>query len=302
MCGEYFIFSQAPASTESVVIPSDRSQVSAQSMSNPPIIVLIPGLDGATSFFDNVIPQLTPSFDLVVFRLPLRPTTMSEDQYTFDYICSRLHQVVEPIYMKNAGNDPSRGQPIHLVGESFGGVVAQWYTSLYPDHVSTLVLLSSLAKTDLPPAIAWKADNLLPILKGVGYVAPRLAQWIFARLHVDDVCEPSEPQFVKDLFIKEASRADFSSVMARISLVRHLDVVEKSKAIRKPTLIIHGADDHFTKESSFELHGLIQGSTLKSLAGGHLPHITSPKEFADMIRSHVLVTINVGGVGDGTAD
>jgi proline iminopeptidase len=186
------------------------------------------------------------------------------------------------------------------VGESFGGVVAQWYATLYPDHVSSLVLLSSLAKTNLPPSIAWKADNLLPLLKGVGYFAPGLAQRIFAQLHVDDVCEPSEPQFVKDLFIKEASSADFASVMARISLVRHLDIVEKSKSIRQPTLVVHGADDHFTKESSLELHGLIPSSTLRSLPGGHLPHITSPKEFADMIRSHVLVMVTVGGDGSST--
>ena len=59
-----------------------------------------------------------------------------------------------------------------------------------------------------------------PITTGVGSCFPSLAQHIFARLHVDDVCEPTEPQFVKDLFVKEASRADFRSVMSRIRLVR----------------------------------------------------------------------------------
>jgi hypothetical protein len=49
----------------------------------------------------------------------------------------------------------------------------------------------------------------------------------------------------------------------------------------------HGDDDHFTKASSLELHGLIKGSTLRSLPGGHLPHITSPDLFADMIVAHI---------------
>ena len=66
---------------------------------------------------------------------------------------------------------------------------------------------------------------------------------------MDDVCEPTEPQFVKDLFVREASRADFRSVMSRIRLVRHLDIRQRSAVIDVPTLVVHGTDDHFTKVS-----------------------------------------------------
>ena len=41
---------------------------------------------GATSFFDGVIPLLTPHADVLMFHLPLRPATMSEADYTFDYL------------------------------------------------------------------------------------------------------------------------------------------------------------------------------------------------------------------------
>jgi hypothetical protein len=71
----------------------------------------------------------------------------------------------------------STSSPPHLLliatsslplGESFGGVIAQIFTSQHPDRVSSMVLLSSLAKTALPPNIEWKARNLLSILELLG--------------------------------------------------------------------------------------------------------------------------------------
>ena len=83
-----------------------------------------------------------------------------------------------------------------------------------------------------------------------------------------------------------------------------MDIQHRSTTIDVPTLIVHGADDHFTKASSLQLRELItrnqqmpgagagQGpnSLLKSLPGGHLPHITSPRLFAEMILTHVKAT------------
>jgi pimeloyl-ACP methyl ester carboxylesterase len=85
-----------------------------------------------------------------------------------------------------------------------------------------------------------------------------------------------------------------------------LDIRDRSTSIDIPTLIVYGADDHFTKASSLQLRELItrnqqlpgtlsetgsgRESLLKSLPGGHLPHITSPRLFAEMIMSHVTAT------------
>ena len=148
-----------------------------------------------------------------------------------------------------------------------------------------MVLLSSLAKTQLPPEIEWKVQWLLPIVKNLGELFPDVAQYLFARIHAEDVVEQSEPQYVRDLFVKEAAHAHFYSVMARIGIVHKLDIEEKTQSINTPTLIIHGEDDHFTRKDSLRLHELINGSQLLSLPGGHLPHITSPKRFAEMIVS-----------------
>ena len=112
-----------PCTTTSTTQPQDTSATTS-----PPTIVLIPGLDGmasffssrpidklllthahwphctmiithlptgATSFFDDVIPLLTPHADALMFHLPLRPASMSEVNYTFDYLrLATSHDVV----------------------------------------------------------------------------------------------------------------------------------------------------------------------------------------------------------------
>ena len=178
-------------------------------------------------------------------------------------------------------------QQIHLVGESFGGVVAQHFTLQYPSSVKSLALLSSLAKTSLPPEIQWKLDHLLPIVATLGNYFPVFAQYLFANIHVEDVLEPHEPQFAKQLFIKEASAAHFYSVMSRIKIISKLDIADEVKAIEAPTLLIYGDDDHFTKKDSIALNSLIPNSELVSMPGGHLPHVTSPLLFANIIKNFI---------------
>ena len=47
-------------------------------------------------------------------------------------------------------------------------MIAQTFATQHPSRTNGLVLLSSLARTNLPPNIKWKADNLLPMLEYLG--------------------------------------------------------------------------------------------------------------------------------------
>jgi len=243
-----------------------------------PSLVIIPGLDGCTSFFSGVIPELTPKYNVIVFNIPLAKSPFDREEtpdYTFSYLASEVKRVMDLNGVKKA----------HLIGESFGGVIAQRFTLDYPDAVNKLVVLSSLAKTDMPPEIAFKANYLLPVVRGFGLAFPELAQTLFAYLHVDDVIEPHEPQWVKDFFKKEASWAHHYSVMKRLSIVIPLDMLEEVKNIQHKTLLLHGEDDHFTGKDSKLLHETIPNSELVGLPGGHLPHLVHPKAFSSKVQT-----------------
>ena len=242
--------------------------------------MIIPGLDGITSFFQDIIPELTVNHHVLLFHLPWKNAAIEAQEYSFDMIASHLHKVI-------ASELPSDAQ-VSLVGESFGGVVAQTYTLQHPEKVSKLVLLSSLAKTELTDEVLFKLKYVLPPVEFLGtYLHPFLAQALFAVVHSFDVIEPSEPFWARLFFIREAMFAHFPSVAARVAIVSHVDIREKVRHIQQPTLIVYGEDDTFTKPLSEELLQLLPHSQSTTLKGGHLCHITHPKEFSSLVLDFV---------------
>ena len=61
-------------------------------------------------------------------------------------------------------------------------MIAQIFTAQHPERVRSLVLLSSLAKTALPPNIEWKVRNLLPVLELLGAYVRVVYVWVYVLL------------------------------------------------------------------------------------------------------------------------
>lgn len=253
----------------------ERHEVRYKSYGDPSreTIVFIPGLDGVTAFFSDIVPEITCSYHVVVYNLPLSPRQADDSTYTFDTIVEDLQSMLEELHIEKAT----------IFGESFGGIVAQHFVHKHSERLNRLVLLSSLARAQLPPDVQFKLDYLIPVIETFGYYFPHFAQMLFAQIHVDDVVEPAEPNAVRQLFIKEASFAHFYSVVARIKLVSKLDILHLIPTIQIPTLVIFGEQDHFTKKDSLQIHELLPNSQLRSLPGGHLAHVSSPKVVAQML-------------------
>jgi hypothetical protein len=132
-----------------------------------PSIIIIPGLDGITAFFDEIIPELSAAeYHVVVYHLPLYS---SAQEYSFESIARTLRDILEELNLFQ----------VVLVGESFGGAVAQYFAFYYPIYIDRLILLSSMAHVTLPAEVAWKANFLLPPLASLGRWIPALAQVVF---------------------------------------------------------------------------------------------------------------------------
>jgi len=224
-------------------------------------LVIVPGLDGITEFFTDIIPELTPEYRVILYYLPLVAEAESAGEpYTFDFIAADLKKILDELGIKKA----------HIIGESFGGACTQVFALNYPDYVDKLVLVSTFARTDL----SLRNRILVPLL-------PVIPQPMFARGHVYDVCEPDDPRWAKDLFIREASWADHASVVARIKIVNELDLRGKITSITAPVLLVVGGADRFTGKASKEMLKLLPDAKMVEIPGaGHLCHMTNPDKFA----------------------
>ncbi|CAM9745083.1 unnamed protein product, partial [Hapterophycus canaliculatus] len=118
-----------------------------------------------------------------MFNLPLAPPPLSRaaaegESYDMPYIAKRLAAVMEDAGIKGGAS---------IVGESFGGMVAQRLAVDFPEKVDGLVLLSSLAKVELTPVVKFKADYVLPVVEGIGFLLPFVAQSLFSVAHLPDM-------------------------------------------------------------------------------------------------------------------
>ena len=108
--------------------------------------------------------------------------TVSDRHHRF--IADKLSEILDELHISQA----------NIIGESFGGIVAQHFALKYPARVHSLSLISSLAKTELNADVEFKINYLLPILRIIGKIAPGIAQELFARIHLSDVVEQHEPE------------------------------------------------------------------------------------------------------------
>ena len=241
-----------------------------------PPVVLVPGLDGCASFYAEALPALAAEFYVVVYHIPLANAGNAAD-YSFSYLASGLARALDAAGIERAA----------IVGESFGGVVAMHAALEHPDRVERLVLLSSLAKTELTPSVALKKTFALPVVRLLGAAFPCVAQLLFAVVHSYDVVEASEPHWVRSFFVKEAAFAHHASVMRRLDLVIPLDITGRVPNITHPARLVYGADDTFTGATTAALLALLPNADAVPLPGGHLPHLTSPRAFAAAVADFV---------------
>jgi len=230
-------------------------------------IVIIPGLDGITEFFADIYPALSANYQVIKYYLPLLDEArLNGKEYTYDFIIDDLRMILDDLGIQKA----------HIIGESFGGSVTLHFSLKYPERINKLVVLSSAANFNLSRKVSLQQK-----------IFPFVPMWLFARVHLYEVCEPVDPQWAKDMFVRNASWADHKTVVARGLIAAKHDVTDKVSNIKAPTLVVMGGEDRFTSDGSRELHVLLPNSELVVIPGsGHLCHMVKPEEFVQEVERH----------------
>ena len=268
-------------------------------------LILIPGLDGITSFFERIVPHLTAKHNhVIVWSIPLKSEVRGD--YSIEILADMfLSEMATVLSLKH--ETIYSGPPLVIVAESFGSVIAQ---AVIARNCSRMPLQGAVMLSPVfrPPPLTWslhlKRTLGLPLLQAVyDYTWQPLAQILFALGHVGDVVASTDPSWLSTHFLHHAAAADFASVHGRITALFHyLTEIEAAREREKkehehkhkrnnqdspsvtvPLLCLYGGQDQLTPPSdSHPPCSLIMYSDC-----GHLLHVIEPNAVAADIQHFV---------------
>jgi 3-oxoadipate enol-lactonase len=243
-----------------------------------PVMLLLHGLGGSRLSWEPQLDGLSDRFRVVAWDLPgygASPPLASDRPVTFAALADAVVAFADELGV---------GQ-FHLVGISFGGMIAQYAAARHPDRVETLALLSTSTRFGLDGTtpVAWRAARLAPLDAGLEPADVAL-----------DVLRAISGPHITDAALEgqRAAMARVSGAALRRSidcLVTH-DSTAELQRITAPTMCVVGALDAETPPSyANDLAAHIAGATVHVVADtGHLLNVEAPDIVNDLLASHAL--------------
>lgn len=197
-------------------------------------------------------------------------------------------RVAEPFGMQALARDAAAlieretgGEPVHFVGLSMGGMIAQQLGIRHPQAVRSLSLCDTAS--EMPPRAMWETRFATARAEGMaGMVDGTIQRWFV----------PSFPTRAPDVI--EQVRAmilsiDVEGYIACGSAVRDMSQTHLLKQITTPTLILLGRDDPAcTLAASEVLHREIAGAEIHVIDdAAHLSNLEHPDQFNRVLRDFI---------------
>lgn len=231
-------------------------------------IVLISGLGGRSSFWNEVKQYLTSSFKIITLDHPGVGKSPISGTPTIQGIAEAVLQILDHYDIESA----------HILGHSTGSLVAQCLVLDYPSRVESIVLSSGWAKPDqrFIDFFNYRKETL-NLMGEAAY--NELTRYI---------AFPSE--YYAQNFTKELDTATFSPnnemITKRIDMLLSYSRLEDLYKIQKKTLVI-GANDDFVIPflHSKQLFNVIENSQLIELSGGHFTPKVKPAAYAEIVKN-----------------
>ena len=266
--------SSAGLARKEILLPDGLRYVYLEGGQGEPLL-LLHGFGANKDSFVPIAPLLARHYRLIVpdhvgFGESAHP---AQANYGPDAQAERLHALLQAIGIKG---------PVHVGGNSMGGLVALHYGLLHPTETASLWLLDAAGATSAPPTEFLKAafsGSKNPLLVGNTDDLTYLLSKAVAK-------PPFIPRPVLEVFAREriANQALEKRIFGELFQDR---TEERIKGLSVPTLIVWGDRDQLLPPAAAEIfHRLLPDSQVVIMPGiGHMPMIEDPAQTAaDYLR------------------
>lgn len=172
----------------------------------------------------------------------------------------------------------------HIVGLSWGGILAQEFYRRQPDRVLSLTLSGTYAGwSGSLPAAVWE-ERLANCLRDASLSADELVTRYLPSMHSDSATQEVREELARVM-------SDFHSTGFRLMALSsaNTDTRDLLPEIRVPTLLVWGeADTRSPISVARQFHAAIANARLVVIPAGHLSNVEAPAQFNAEVRSFCL--------------
>jgi 3-oxoadipate enol-lactonase len=230
-------------------------------------LVLLHGYPLDHHLWDDVVPLLKDSFDLIIPDLRgFGESTTVDTCYSMDDFASDIAGLLDQLDIKKAA----------IAGHSMGGYVALAFARLYPERVSGLGLVSTQVLADPPDRKEGRYKSAADVAeKGIGNIVEAMTTKLTSVEQLQAFARKSmgrqQPAAYIGALKAMAERQDSTSLLA---------------SMKYPVVVIHGdADALIPVERGREVKTMLPQAYLAEIAGaGHMPMMEDSKKTAEALK------------------
>ena len=235
-------------------------------------VVLIHAVGHDLTYWDRQIEALRGEYNVVAFDLPGHGRSPGAPQeWSFDYAAALVAGLIEEV----------SARPVHLVGISFGGMIAQVSTLARPDLVQSLTLIGTASRFPEEVRKGMRARAEAVRARGmIAVIQASLERWFTPETRMQ------RPDIV-DRITKTLLADDAQTHAAIWDEIAKLDVHARLGEIGCPTLILVGEHDPSTPPSvARELTEAIRGAKLTIIPrASHIVTVEAPGAVNDALAA-----------------
>lgn len=236
-----------------------------------PTVLLLPGLGGDGRFWTGTAEGLAPDFRVIATdHRGAGRSDRPEGAYSLALIASDV-----------AGLIAAQDGPVHLVGHSTGGAVAQMLAVAPPANLASVTISCSWARADARFRAIFEARAA--ILEAGLTEAYQALTDVFG--HTPEYLDAREPALRAGRAAAADKLAPLDVTAARIRMLLAHDCLDDLPRIALPALVLPAAGDILLPPSmSHEIAAAIPGARLHSLPGGHFHPVADPDPMIAALR------------------
>ena len=235
-------------------------------------VVLIHAVGHDLTYWDRQIEALSADYNVVAFDLPGHGrSATSTSEWSFAYAANIVVQLIVKL----------SASPVHLVGISFGGMIAQVVALTRPELILSLTLIGTAPS--FPDEVRQGMRARAELVRGQGMAAvveSSLQRWFTreTREHRPDIT---------DRLTKTLLCSDAATHAAIWDIISWLDLDDRLPEISCPTLVLVGEQDPSTPpDVASHLAGAIRGSSLIVIPGAsHIATVEAPSAINTALQS-----------------